>query len=107
MTASTATQTGLRTVGAVVRYHGSITSEHWSTFYIAAVDDRGRLTLIDRDYPNVTTLRQVRPNSVTPTGETVDMCDCGHEAGAPRGNWSGHCELRGCDCWNHTEERTP
>lgn len=106
MTASTATQTGTRTVGAMVTYHGSITTEHWAPFYIAAVAADGRLTLIDRDYPNVTTLRQVRPNSVTPTGETIQMCACGHEAGAARHNWSGHCELRSCTCWNHTEERT-
>lgn len=65
-------------VGAVVRYHGSITSEHYATFYIQAIDGP-RLRLVDREYPAAGILRNVHPGHVTPTGETVDLCACGHE----------------------------
>ncbi len=94
-------------VGALVGYRGRIQSEHWSTFYVSEADDRNRLTLIDRDYPGVTTLRNVHPGHVVPTGETIAMCDgCGHEAGNPGVHESyGYCEARPCDCRNHHEPR--
>ncbi len=84
-------------LGAVVRYHGRITSEHWSTFYIAAIDN-ARYTLIDREYPNVTVLRQVARTSITPTGEVVPMCgDCHHEARPSQRGWNlDQCEVCGC-----------
>ncbi len=94
-------------LGALVGYRGRIRSEHWSTFYVADVDDRNRLTLVDRDYPNVTMLRQVAPGHVVPTGDRVDLCECGHEAGNPGQGWNlGHCELRDCGCLLHDTSRT-
>lgn len=105
-----ATTQATRTVGAMVRYHGTIASEHWAPFYISAIDDRGRLTLIDRDYPNVTTLRGVRPGSVTPTGEMLDLCGCGHEAAfylrsdAHYINEPTVCGVCGWACTNHTSK---
>src|ERR1041384_6757131 len=94
-------------VGALVGYRGRIQSEHWSTFYVSEIDDRNRLTLIDRDYPNVTTLRQVAPVHVVATGKAVEMCNGGREAGNPGNGWNLHfCELRDCGCDQHERVRT-
>lgn len=95
---ATATATKTRTIGAMVRYHGSITSEHWAPFYISAIDETGRLTLIDRDYPQVTTLRGVRPGSVTPTGEILNLCECGHEVAFNGSTYSSNCGVCGLTC---------
>lgn len=65
-------------VGAVVSYHGSIASEHYAAFYIAAIEGN-RLRLVDRDYPAVGVLSNVHPGHVTPTGEMLGLCACGHE----------------------------
>jgi hypothetical protein len=89
-------------VGSVVRYHGSIASEHWATFYISAIDG-ARYELIDRDYPTVTVLRHVRRESFTPTGEHVDLCACGHEVTRTiRG--SDRCEFCGSECATHVSK---
>ena len=90
-------------VGSVVRYHGSITSEHWATFYISA-QDGARYELTDRDYPTVTVLRHVRRESFTPTGETVDLCACGHETGRTIRNHDDVCEFCGSGCVNHVSK---
>lgn len=89
------------TVGTIVKYHGSITSEHWSTFYVADTDEQGRYTIIDRDYPQVTTLRQVRRASITPTGETTELCACGHEVAYTLRDEPGVCGACGWTCHNH------
>lgn len=91
-------------VGSVVRYHGSITSEHWSTFYISAIDG-ARYELTDRDYPTVTVLRHVRRQSFTPTGELVDLCACGHDAhNATR---YGTCGAHPCECPLTHDDKEP
>lgn len=84
-------------LGAIVRYHGRITSEHWSTFYIHAVTGN-RYTLIDRDYPTVTVLRHVSRTSITPTGEVLALCDeCHHQAIHAHRRWNAdQCEVCGC-----------
>lgn len=82
-------------VGSVVRYHGSITSEHWATFYISAIAG-ARYELTDRDYPTVTVLRHVRRESFTPTGEHIDVCACGHDA--HRMSRLGTCDAHPCEC---------
>lgn len=91
--------------GALVRYRGRVPGEQHSTFYIAAIDG-GLLTLIDRDYPSVNTLPRVHPRVVTPTGVVVALCGCGHEAGwSGRSTNHGWCEVRPCDCQQHTDLR--
>ncbi len=95
--------------GAVVGYRGRKTAEHYTTFYVEAVDEQTNLlTLTDRDYPSVTTLHNVHPSVVRPTGHTVDLCDgCGHEAGwSGRGTSYGYCEAHPCPCRNHHDMRT-
>jgi hypothetical protein len=87
--------TGIR-IGDIVKYHGSITSEHWSRFYVSAVEANGRYQLTDRDYPAVTVLRDVRRASFTPTGGHIDLCACGHDAhNATR---VGTCGAHPCEC---------
>lgn len=105
MTATISPATQTLPAGVLVTYHGSIAHERGNLFYVAA-EGTGRYLLIDRDYPNVTQLRGVRRASVHATGQTVNLCDCGHEAGAPRQTWDGCCEIRTCDCTNHTKERS-
>jgi len=98
-------------VGALVRYRGRISYERGNAFYISAVklspDHRyDTYTLIDRDYPSVTVLRKVGRGSIVPTGETIEMCECGHEAGNPgRGGSLGYCEATPCECRNHYQPR--
>lgn len=100
----TFTQTPAIQVGSVVRYHGSITSEHYATFYIAAIDGP-RLRLVDRDYPAVGILSNVRPGHVTPTGETVHLCGCGHEVAhcldMPGMHRPNVCGATPCPCVSH------
>ncbi len=95
-------------VGAVVGYRGRRTSEHYSVFYVAEVDEAaGLLTLTDRDYPTVTTLRNVHPSVVRPTGQTIHLCGCGHETGwSGRGTNYGWCEAQPCNCQLHDHIRT-
>lgn len=94
-------------VGALVTYHGRNLGERWSTFYVTAVDDDGLYEIVDRDYPSVSTLRRVSRQHITPTGVTVPLCDCGHEAGSrdPRLPYSKYCDAR-CGCDQHNYERT-
>ncbi len=62
-------------VGAGVGYRGRRTAEHYSTFYVVEVDEATNLlTLTDRDYPSVTTLHNVHPSTVRPTGQTISTC---------------------------------
>lgn len=86
------------TVGAVVRYHGSITTEHYATFYIQAVEGP-RLRIADVDYPTSGVLSNVHPGHVTPTGETLNLCVCLHDVG--RVTVYGYCAAVGCDCSDH------
>lgn len=90
-------------IGTVVSYHGSITHEHWATFYISAVEPSGRFELTDRDYPTVTVMRHVRRTSFTPTGEHVDVCACGHDAHSA--GPSSTCGAHPCECpLNHDDK---
>lgn len=95
--------TGTVQVGSVVDYHGSITSEHWSTFYVSEIGADRRLTLIDRWYPTVTVLRRVGRANVTPTGEVLDLCACGHEAAFTLPSEPTICGACGWACTNHTK----
>jgi hypothetical protein len=90
-------------LGAVVTYHGRIRSEHHNVFYVAAIEDTG-FTIIDREYPSVTTLANVARGSLRPTGEVVVLCHCGHEAGPGRSGatWCEHrAGERYCGCTDH------
>lgn len=94
-------------VGALVEYRGRHTAEHYTLFYVAAVDeDTNLLTLTDRDYPSVTTLHNVHPNVIRPTGATVVLYDgCGHEAGTRGGHNYGYCDaLCGCRLHHHIRD---
>lgn len=96
-------------LGALVRYRGRRAAEHYTTFYVEAVDATTHLlTITDRDYPGVTTLYNVHPSVVQPTGQTVDLCDqCGHEGGNPGVHDSyGYCQAHPCQCRNHHQTRT-
>lgn len=101
------TTTAILTTGTVVRYHGSITSEHWATWIVSDIAEDGRYTLTDRDYPH-STLKQVRRASITPTGETVDLCACGHRVDLflTDGRYVNEptvCGVCGWTCTNHTK----
>ncbi len=90
--------------GDLVTYHGRIRSRRGDVHYVSDVFE-GLHLIVDRDYPSVDPL-EVRRANIRPTGETVVLCDCGHEAG-----WSGHgqtygyCEARPCECDQHQEIR--
>lgn len=92
-------------VGALVTYHGRALGERWSTFYVQHIDEDGH-TIVDRDYPSVSVLRRVSRQHISPTGVTVPLCDCGHEAGSrdPRLPYSKYCDAR-CGCDKHDFER--
>lgn len=102
------TTTAALTTGTVVTYHGSIGHEVGNRFYIHAIADDGRLTLLDPTYPTVGILRQVRPASVRPTGDTIALCACGHEAAhylrsdVHYVNEPTVCGTCGWACTNHT-----
>jgi hypothetical protein len=83
-------------VGDVVTYHGSITAEHFSTFYVREVIADGWYVITDLDYPAVTTLRPVRRASITPTGERIEVCECGHDM--HRATRIGTCAAHPCEC---------
>lgn len=92
------------TGGALVTYHGSIRWRHGDLHYIADVN--GEKCLIrDRDYPSVDPL-WVRRGPIRPTGRTVDMCGCGHEAGNLGRHNSTKCEVIECGCLDHDTIRT-
>lgn len=77
----TARDAGLAlTPGALVTYHGKRFGERNSIFYVAAVDEDGYV-IIDRDYPGVTTLCGLSRRLIRPTGDSIVLCGCGHEAG--------------------------
>lgn len=85
--------------GSVVRYRGSLTDHHGIKIVLACTVDG--YVLADREYPyEQFTLAHVRPESITPTGETVALCDCGHETpGAGRTGAPDWCLY--CDCAHH------
>lgn len=91
--------------GALVTYHGRRLGERYTTFYVADVDEDGRYEITDRDYPTVTTMWVYRQH-ISPTGATITLCGCGHEA-----SWSGRstnhgwCEVQPCDCQRHNTIR--
>lgn len=91
--------------GTLVRYHGSLIDHHGVKIVLACGLDG--YTLADRDYPHEQfTLARVRPESVTATGETVVLCDCGHETpGASRCGAPDWCLY--CDCTRHAARRVP
>lgn len=85
--------------GTIVRYRGSLTDHHGVKIVLACALDG--YVLADRDYPyDQFTLAHVRPESITLTGETVRLCDCGHESpGAGRNGAPDWCLY--CDCAHH------
>lgn len=85
-------------VGDVVDYHGSITTHH-GEFVVAAVDG-ARLTLRDHWSPDIR-LSRVRLASVTPKGEWVPVCRCGHPHTHPGTGATGSCPRIGCQCPHH------
>lgn len=85
-------------VGDLVDYHGSITHAH--DRYVVTATERGRLTLHHHLYPE-DRLSQVRPVSVTQTGEWVPVCRCGHPHTHPITAPNGKCPRYGCECPHH------
>jgi hypothetical protein len=92
---------GAYSPGTVVRYRGSLTDHHGIKVVLACGIDGYVLT--DRDYPyEQFTLARVRPESITATGETTALCDCGHETpGAGRTGTPDWCLY--CDCTHHLD----
>lgn len=91
--------------GALVSYHGRRPGERYTTFYVASVDEDG-YEIVDRNYPTVTTLYPVSRQHITPTGVSIVLCLCGHEAGwSGRTTNYGYCEVQPCDCRLHTTMR--
>lgn len=92
------------TPGALVTYHGKRVDERGSIFYIAAVDDNG-YTIIDRDYPGVTTMWGLSRRLIRPTGDSIVLCSCGHEGGRRTGRDPAWCMYRDggdyCGCDRH------
>jgi hypothetical protein len=88
--------------GALVTYHGRRLGERGSIFYVADVDDDG-YTIIDKDYPGVTTMYGLSRRLIRPTGDRIDLCGCGHEAGRRTDRDPAWCMYRdggdycGCD----------
>ncbi len=106
MSATTTTDT--LTPGTVVRYHGSITTEHWATWIVVVAMTDGRYVLMDREFPTQI-MRQVRRASITPTGETLDMCSCGHPVemflnGGTYVQEPTVCGVCGWTCANHVKD---
>lgn len=96
------------TRGALVTYHGKRLGERNTIFYVAAVDDDG-YTIIDKDYPGVTTLHGLSRQNIRPTGDSIVLCDCGHEAGRRVDRDPTWCTYRDggayCGCANHETVR--
>lgn len=104
---STTISADILPAGAVARYHGSITTEHWAT-WIVVLHLRNGYVLMDREFPTQI-LRQVRRASITPTGETLDMCSCGHPVemflnGGQYVQEPTVCGVCGWQCSNHVKE---
>ncbi|WP_157171603.1 hypothetical protein, partial [Nocardia veterana] len=88
-------------VGAVVDYHGSLTSEYGEYVVVGIDSINGRLTLRHYDYPEIR-LDRVRRTSVTDTGERAPVCqECGHPATHRYRAHPGACPRVGCECPNH------
>jgi hypothetical protein len=90
------------TAGSIVDYHGSRTAEH-GEHVVTEVNEHDRYGIANRDYPNFS-LTRVRGESLTPTGETVTLCGCGHER--DRDHMSRYadqrvCPVTSCRCRNH------
>lgn len=96
------------TGGALVTYHGRRLGERNSIFYVATVED-DEYTIIDRDYPGVTTMHGLSRNVIRPTGDRIVLCDCGHEAGRRADHDPTWCTYRDggdyCGCANHEDIR--
>lgn len=88
-------------IGDVVTYHGSIRSEHDGEFIVVKIAEDGRMKIRYRDYQEHS-LSNVRRSSVVPTGEHVEVCDCGHTRDNTRGPGHTHmCRVFACDCVKH------
>lgn len=92
------------TRGALVRYHGYLTSERDATFYVSQTSGE-RLDLVDRAHPEWAPLYGIARSSVTATGETVTLCLCGHELAVSRTGQPAMC--RGCQCAQHLSSLQP
>lgn len=100
------------TPGALVSYHGRRLGERNTIFYVTDVDqddDEDGYTIVDKDYPGVTTLHGLDRSIIRPTGDRIDLCDCGHEAGRRVDHDPTWCTYRDggdyCGCERHTDIR--
>ena len=91
----TTTATHPIAVGAVVTYHGSLADQHFATYYIQAIGNG--LTIVDTHCPWFA-LQRVHPSSVTPTGERLTLCACGHDVEL---RVNGYCQVVPCGCDDH------
>lgn len=87
--------------GQIVTYHGSIALCHGHTYYVSMIDDLGRLTLVDADYPTERLLTQVRPSNVRPSGDRVALCECRHAAADTMRGEEDACGICGWMCRDH------
>ncbi|BCK58375.1 hypothetical protein [Nocardia wallacei] len=91
------------TRGDIVTYHGSLTEHHGKEFVVMANIDGdigGGLVLRQRNQQHEI-LEQVRRVSVTPTGDTVELCkDCNHITEERKAD-SSICAHPRCPCDGH------
>ncbi len=86
--------------GDLVTYHGRNRWRHGDLHYVSDVFEDMYL-ILDRDYPSVDPLH-VRRNAIRPTGQTVVLCDCGHEQGRQRSGSVDMCDAHpACSCLQH------
>lgn len=90
--------------GALVTHHGRNRWRHGDVHYISAIHDDDAHLILDRDYPSVDPL-EVQRNAIRPTGDTVTLCGCGHEAGRRDGHRSRYCQAMPCECDQHDQIR--
>jgi hypothetical protein len=87
--------------GDLVTYHGRSRWRHGDVHYVSAIGGDGLHLICDRDYPGVDPL-EVRRNAIRPTGETVALCECGHEQGRQRTGHIDVCDAHPvCSCLQH------
>lgn len=94
--------------GDVVDYHGSKTDEH-DVFYVLGFDPGHageRYKIANRDYPWFV-LSLVRRESITPTGEHAELCQCHHEYTYCTRGRAGLCAVTSCRCDQHAPVAAP
>lgn len=87
------------TPGDIITYHGS-TTEYRGKEFVVTDSSYQLVHLMQRD-AQAMILENVRRVSVTPTGETVELCGgCGHITTETAG-LLGACRRMGCRCMQH------